>query len=166
MTPNSRFTDGQRSGGLSKYPVQTVYCLVYRGRIPTLHIGRRWRIKRASVDKAILRIDKRDRPRALAVDDDAGLQIAQIVSKSRYSFFPGSVLIYLTKSQICSSDSTFPNPGIPLNRIPFFTIQKSSGSLYCCTLGDVKSDARGYIQRPLSVSVWPSDPWHIAQLVP
>jgi hypothetical protein len=55
--------------------------------------------------------------------------------------------------QMCSSDSTFPNPGIPLRRISFFTIQNNSRSEYCCTTRDVRSDARGYIQRPVSLSV-------------
>ncbi len=46
---------------------------------------------------------------------------------------------------MCSSDSTLPKAGIPLRRIPFFTIQNTSRSEYCCTSGDVRSEACGYI---------------------
>src|SRR5262249_18997527 len=67
--------------------------------------------------------------------------------------------------QMCSSDSTFPKPGIPLRRIPFFTIQNNSRSEYYCTSGEVRSAARGYIHRPKSVGVRPSGPWHIEQSV-
>jgi hypothetical protein len=41
---------------------------------------------------------------------------------------PRIVLTKCTKFQMCSSDSTLPNAGIPLKRIPFFTIRNNSGS--------------------------------------
>jgi len=78
----------------------------------------------------------------------------------------GNVLMKCTKFQICSSDSTLAKAGMPLSRIPFFTIQKSSRSEYCCTSAEVRSAARGYIHRPASVGSWPSRPWQAPHSVP
>jgi excisionase family DNA binding protein len=56
-------------------PPLTVYYLVQRGKIPAIHIGGRWRIKKSSLDRDILRQDKsQGQPTVLVVDDDPGLQ--------------------------------------------------------------------------------------------
>ena len=52
----------------------TVYYLVQRGKIPAIQIGCRWRIKRSSLDRDILRQDKQGQPTVLVVDDDPVLQ--------------------------------------------------------------------------------------------
>ena len=48
--------------------------LVQRGKIPAIHIGGRWRIKKSSLDRDILRLDKQGQPTVLVVDDDPSLQ--------------------------------------------------------------------------------------------
>jgi excisionase family DNA binding protein len=55
-------------------PLPTVYHLVQHGKIPAIHIGGRWRIKKSTLDHDILRQDKQGQPTALVVDDDVGLQ--------------------------------------------------------------------------------------------
>ena len=57
-----------------RIPLPTVYYLVQRGRIPAIQIGGRWRIKKSTVDRDILRQEKQGQPTALVVDDDLGLQ--------------------------------------------------------------------------------------------
>jgi excisionase family DNA binding protein len=57
-----------------RIPVPTVYYLVQRGQIPAIHIGGRWRIKKSSLDRDILRQDKQGQPTVLVVDDDPDLQ--------------------------------------------------------------------------------------------
>ncbi len=57
-----------------RIPLPTVYYLVQRGQIPAIQIGGRWRIKKSSLDRDILRQDKQGQPTALAVDDDLGSQ--------------------------------------------------------------------------------------------
>jgi excisionase family DNA binding protein len=52
----------------------TVYYLVQRGKIPAIQIGCRWRIKKSSLDRDILRQDKQGQPTVLVVDDDPVLQ--------------------------------------------------------------------------------------------
>ena len=52
----------------------TVYYLVQRGQLPAIQIGGRWRIKKASLDKDILKEDKSGQPTVLVVDDDESLQ--------------------------------------------------------------------------------------------
>jgi excisionase family DNA binding protein len=52
----------------------TVYYLVQRGKIPAIQVGGRWRIKKSSLDRDILRQDKQGQPTVLVVDDDLGLQ--------------------------------------------------------------------------------------------
>ena len=78
----------------------------------------------------------------------------------------GRVRTKCTKSQMCSLDSTLPNAGMPLKRMPFFTIQKSSRSEYCCTSADPRSAALGYIHLPASVGFRPVKPWHSEHSVP
>ena len=55
-------------------PLATVYYLVQRGQIPAIQIGGRWRIRKSSLDRDILRQDKHRQPTVLVVDDDPGLQ--------------------------------------------------------------------------------------------
>ena len=57
-----------------RIPIPTVYYLVQRGQIPAIQIGGRWRIKKSSLDRDILRQDKQGQPTVLVVDDDPGLQ--------------------------------------------------------------------------------------------
>src|SRR4029077_1056225 len=57
-----------------RIPLPTVYYLVQRGQLPAIQIGGRWRIKKASLDKDILKEDKAGQPTVLVVDDDTSLQ--------------------------------------------------------------------------------------------
>ena len=57
-----------------RIPLPTVYYLVQRGQLPAIQIGGRWRIKKSSLDKDILKEDKSGQPTVLVVDDDASLQ--------------------------------------------------------------------------------------------
>ena len=57
-----------------RIPLPTVYYLVQRGQLPAIHIGGRWRIKKSSLDRDILRQDKQGQPTVLVVDDDPDLQ--------------------------------------------------------------------------------------------
>jgi excisionase family DNA binding protein len=57
-----------------RIPLPTVYYLVQRGQIPAIQIGGRWRIKKSSLDRDILRQDKQGQPTVLVVDDDPGIQ--------------------------------------------------------------------------------------------
>ncbi len=57
-----------------RIPLPTVYYLVQRGQLPAIQIGGRWRIKKASLDKDILKKDKAGQPTVLVVDDDESLQ--------------------------------------------------------------------------------------------
>jgi len=57
-----------------RIPLPTVYYLVQKGQLPAIHIGGRWRIKKSSLDRDILRQDKQGQPTVLVVDDDPDLQ--------------------------------------------------------------------------------------------
>ena len=57
-----------------RIPLPTVYYLVQRGKIPAIQIGGRWRIKKSSLDRDVLRQDKQGQPIVLVVDDDPVLQ--------------------------------------------------------------------------------------------
>jgi excisionase family DNA binding protein len=57
-----------------RIPLPTVYYLVQRGKIPAIQIGGRWRVKKSSLDRDILREDKQGQPTVLVVDDDPDLQ--------------------------------------------------------------------------------------------
>jgi len=57
-----------------RVPPSTVYYLVQREKIPAIQIGGRWRIKKSSLDRDILRQDKQGQPTVLVVDDDLGLR--------------------------------------------------------------------------------------------
>jgi excisionase family DNA binding protein len=70
-----------------RIPLPTVYYLVQRGRIPAIQIGGRWRIKKSSLDRDILREDKQGQPTVLVVDDDLGIQelFKNFLKKIRFS---------------------------------------------------------------------------------
>jgi len=53
-----------------RIPLPTVYYLVQCGKIPAIQIGGRWRIKKSSLDRDLLRHDKQGQPTVLVVDDD------------------------------------------------------------------------------------------------
>ncbi len=57
-----------------RIPLPTVYYLVQRGQLPAIQIGGRWRIKKAALDKDILKEEKSGQPTVLVVDDDESLQ--------------------------------------------------------------------------------------------
>ncbi len=57
-----------------RIPVPTIYYLVQRGQIPAIHIGGRWRIKKAALDKEVLKEEEPGQPTVLVVDDDESLQ--------------------------------------------------------------------------------------------
>lgn len=57
-----------------RIPLPTVYYLVQRGQIPAIQIGGRWRIKRHSVDKEILKTESKAQINVLVVEDDPGVQ--------------------------------------------------------------------------------------------
>ncbi len=57
-----------------RIPLPTVYYLVQRGQLPAIQIGGRWRIKKDSLDKDILKEDRSGQPTVLVVDDDESLQ--------------------------------------------------------------------------------------------
>src|SRR2546421_4627388 len=57
-----------------RIPVPTVYYLVQRGQLPAIQIGGRWRIKKDSLDRDVLRKSEQGQPTVLVVDDDTGIQ--------------------------------------------------------------------------------------------
>ena len=57
-----------------RIPLPTVYYLVQRGQLPAIQIGGRWRIKKDSLDKDVLKEDRSGQPTVLVVDDDVSLQ--------------------------------------------------------------------------------------------
>jgi excisionase family DNA binding protein len=57
-----------------RIPLPTVYYLVQRGQLPAIQIGGRWRIKKDSLDRDVLKEDRSGQPTVLVVDDDVSLQ--------------------------------------------------------------------------------------------
>jgi excisionase family DNA binding protein len=57
-----------------RIPLPTVYYLVQRGQLPAIQIGGRWRVKKDSLDKDVLKEDRSGQPTVLVVDDDESLQ--------------------------------------------------------------------------------------------
>ena len=57
-----------------RIPLPTVYYLVQRGQLPAIQIGGRWRVKKDSLDRDILKEDRSGQPTVLVVDDDVSLQ--------------------------------------------------------------------------------------------
>jgi excisionase family DNA binding protein len=73
-TPSHNLLTVKETAHYLRIPVPTVYYLVQRGQIPAIQIGGRWRIKKSSLDRDILREETRDQPTILVVDDDLGIQ--------------------------------------------------------------------------------------------
>jgi len=73
-TPNHNLLTVKETAEYLRIPLPTVYYLVQRGQIPAIQIGGRWRIKKSSLDRDILRQDKQGQPTVLVVDDDPGIQ--------------------------------------------------------------------------------------------
>jgi excisionase family DNA binding protein len=57
-----------------RIPVPTVYYLVQRGQLPAIQIGGRWRIKKDSLDRDVLRKSEQGQPTVLVVDDEIAIQ--------------------------------------------------------------------------------------------
>jgi excisionase family DNA binding protein len=73
-TPSHNLLTVKETAEYLRIPLPTVYYLVQRGQIPAIQIGGRWRIKKSSLDRDILRQDKQGQPTVLVVDDDPDLQ--------------------------------------------------------------------------------------------
>ena len=73
-TPSHNLLTVKETAEYLRIPLPTVYYLVQRGQIPAIQIGGRWRIKKSSLDRDILRQDKQGQPTVLVVDDDLSLQ--------------------------------------------------------------------------------------------
>ena len=71
--PNHNLLTVKETAEYLRIPLPTVYYLVQRGQIPAIQIGGRWRIKKSSLDKDILREDKQGQPTVLVVDDDRAI---------------------------------------------------------------------------------------------
>lgn len=57
-----------------RIPLPTVYYLVQRGQLPAVQIGGRWRVKKGSLDRDILRRGDEGQPTILVLDDDPVIQ--------------------------------------------------------------------------------------------
>jgi excisionase family DNA binding protein len=64
----------QETAKYLRIPLPTAYYLVERGQLPGIQIGGRWRIKKSSLDKDILKEDRSGQPTVLVVDDNQRLQ--------------------------------------------------------------------------------------------
>jgi excisionase family DNA binding protein len=73
-TPSHNLLTVKETAEYLRIPLPTVYYLVQRGQLPAIQIGGRWRIKKSSLDRDILRQDKQGQPTVLVVDDDPELQ--------------------------------------------------------------------------------------------
>jgi len=73
-TPSHSLLTVKETAQYLRIPLPTVYYLVQRGQIPAIQIGGRWRIKKISLDRDILREDKQGQPTVLVIDDDLGIQ--------------------------------------------------------------------------------------------
>jgi excisionase family DNA binding protein len=83
-----------------RIPLPTVYYLVQRGQIPAIQIGGRWRIKKTSLDKGILREEKQDQSTVLVVDDDLSIQELFKTFLEKYGF--SRVVVGTAKEAISS----------------------------------------------------------------
>jgi len=73
--PIMRWKSLQVAGSAATWPLWPASpYLVQRGKIPAIQIGGRWRIKKSSLDRDILRQDNQGQPTVLVVDDDLGVQ--------------------------------------------------------------------------------------------
>jgi excisionase family DNA binding protein len=73
-TPRHSLLTVKETAEYLRIPLPTVYYLVQRGRIPAVQIGGRWRIKKISLDRDILREERQGQPSVLVVDDAPGIQ--------------------------------------------------------------------------------------------
>ena len=69
-TPTHNLLTVKETAEYLRIPLPTVYYLVQRGKIPAIQIGGRWRIKKSSLDRDVLRQDKQGQPTVLVIDDD------------------------------------------------------------------------------------------------
>src|SRR5258707_14353704 len=75
-----------------RIPLPTVYYLVQRGQLPAIQIGGRWRIKKSSLDKDILKEEKSGQPTVLVVDYDESLDRMCVVLGQRVDFGGGRII--------------------------------------------------------------------------
>jgi excisionase family DNA binding protein len=99
-TPNHNLLTVKETAEYLRIPLPTVYYLVQRGQIPAIQIGGRWRIKKSSLDRDILRQDKQGQPTVLVVDDDPGLQEVFKTFLKKYGF--SRVVVGTAKEAISS----------------------------------------------------------------
>jgi excisionase family DNA binding protein len=85
-TPSHNLLTVKETAEYLRIPLPTVYYLVQRGQIPAIQIGGRWRIKKSSLDKDILREEKQDPPTVLVLDDDLGVQELFKTLLKKYGF--------------------------------------------------------------------------------
>jgi excisionase family DNA binding protein len=72
--PNPILLTAKETSEYLRIALPTVYYLVQRGQIPAIQIGGRWRIKKSSLDRDILRQDKHGQPTVLVADSDTEIQ--------------------------------------------------------------------------------------------
>src|SRR6202034_3634256 len=75
----------------------------------------------------------------------------------------GRLWMKRTSFQVSLSEVVDFQEGMPVRRTPFCMIQNSSASVQCCTWGELRSMAGGFMLRPMLVSPRASAPWHWAQ---
>ncbi len=69
-----------------RIPLPTVYYLVQRGQLPAVQIGGRWRVKKDSLDRDILRKGAEGQPTVLILDDDKAMQEFFLRFLKKYGF--------------------------------------------------------------------------------
>jgi excisionase family DNA binding protein len=99
-TPSHNLLNVKETAEYLRIPLPTVYYLVQRGQIPAIQIGGRWRIKKSSLDRDILREEKQDQPTVLVVDDDLGIQELFKTLLKKYGF--SRVVVGTAKEAISS----------------------------------------------------------------
>ena len=99
-TPSHNLLTVKETAEYLRIPLSTVYYLVQRGQIPAIQIGGRWRIKKSSLDRDILREEKQDQPTVLVVDDDLGIQELFKTLLKKYGF--SRVVVGTAKEAISS----------------------------------------------------------------
>ena len=99
-TPSHNLLTVKETAEYLRIPLPTVYYLVQRGQIPAIQIGGRWRIKKSSLDRDILREEKQDQPTVLVVDDDLGIQELFKTLLKKYGF--SRVVVGTSKEAISS----------------------------------------------------------------
>lgn len=74
-SPEHNLLTVKETAAYLRIPLPTVYYLVQRGQLPAVQIGGRWRIKKESLDRDVLRTEEEGgQPTVLVVDDDENLQ--------------------------------------------------------------------------------------------